>query len=52
MPLVTPDAYSVPLNELPPVSGTMLNDGPPTSASPMPPDVVVEISAALPMSGT
>ena len=41
----------MPLTLLPPVFGTMFNAGPPTSASPSPPDVVIAISWALPTSG-
>ena len=35
---------------LPPVFGTMFIAGPPTSASPRPPEVVNDTSCALPMS--
>src|SRR5919201_4301873 len=52
MPLLTPDRYTWPLNVLPPDFGTMLSVGPPTSASPRPPDVVVTTSCALLMSAT
>ena len=45
-------ANRVPRNELPPVRGTTPITGPPTSASPMPPDTLNVTSAALPMSAT
>src|SRR5436190_1275338 len=40
----------LPFTLLPPVFGTTLSDGPPTSASPSPPDVVIATSCALPTS--
>src|SRR5262247_1486814 len=52
MPLLTPDRYACPLKVLPPLFGTMLSVGPPTSASPRPPDVVVTTSCAFEMSAT
>src|SRR5215467_12204872 len=39
MPFVTPDKYTLPFTELPPVFGTTFSAGPPTSASPSPADV-------------
>src|SRR4051794_28382747 len=50
MPSVTPDRYTLPFTVLPPVFGTTFSAGPPTSASPMPPDVVIATSCALPTS--
>src|SRR5215831_8228069 len=50
MPFVTPDRYTLPFTELPPVFGTTFSAGPPTSASPRPPDVVIATSCALPTS--
>src|SRR3972149_920788 len=47
-----PVENSDPLIVLPPVRGTTLMIGPPTSASPLPPDVVKLISWAFPMSQT
>jgi hypothetical protein len=50
MASLTPAKYSWPRKVLPPVFGTMLIVGPPTSASPSPPEVVKVISCALPTS--
>src|SRR5215471_16987033 len=50
MPFVTPERYTLPFTELPPVFGTTFSAGPPTSASPSPPEVVIATSCALPTS--
>jgi len=52
IPPPVPEMYALPAIVLPPLFGTMLSDGPPTSASPRPPDVVVTTSCAFEMSAT
>src|SRR5688572_26957577 len=51
MPLVTPEANTLPDSRLPPSLGSTLSDGPPPSASPSPPLVIIVISRALATSG-
>ena len=50
IPFVAPDRYTLPFTVLPPVFGTTFIEGPPTSASPRPPELVSATSCALPTS--
>src|SRR5687768_15969132 len=51
IPLVTPEPNNDPERRLPPSFGNTFNEGPPPSAPPRPPLVIIVISRALATSG-